>query len=273
MAYSKGRIIKEIVLSSKNNCVRNGACLEFALNQELSFEGMGQVYVGMKNVVLPPQKRTMDIKMYFGHLLDKFDPSQLKSFSLNYSSYEDLCGQIQCCALSFLTVERQVVLDFRYANVSPSKTLFLSVTYRDGRIIFEQDIDYVLVVSRNVGEMIEFGNVDRQTYSGIEYYFLVGVMHISHIMYFEDEKNFVMHFSAFELIESCTRLPNGNHIPLLYTFDRRNSNETLDTVRLVSIRYFRNLKIIVMNNKFERFDFKNFDFENGGLSFSLIFFL
>ena len=69
MAYSKGRIIKEIVLSSKNNCVRNGACLEFALNQELSFEGMGQVYVGMKNVVLPPQKRTMDIKMYFGHLL------------------------------------------------------------------------------------------------------------------------------------------------------------------------------------------------------------
>ena len=273
MAESKGRIIKEIVLSTRYNCTRNGACLDFTLNQELSFEGMGKIHVGLTNLVMPPKKKSMDIKLFFSHVLEKFEESRLKLFTLNYSSYEDLCTQIQCCALEFLTVERHILLDFRSANATSQKNFYLSVRYSGNRIIIEQDIDFILVISSNFGDLIEFGNVEKKEISGVNYCFISGVMHVSRILRFEDEKDYVLHFIAYELIESCTRLSNGNHIPLLYTYDRQKGEDNIDTVRLVSLRYFRSLKVIVMNNNFERYDFTDYDFVNGELRFSLIFFL
>ena len=273
MPLLKGQILKELVLTSKYNCAINGSSLEFVLPENINF-GDQTVYVGVKNFKMPKVKKEITLKLYFGHIFDKYTEAKIKQYNLKYESFEDLCLQIQCCALEHVGIGKNMDINFRTPNEVHDKVFFIDVSYNGERIVIKIDADYVLIVSENFGSLIEKGQIEKKNseVSDDVFYFLDGVMYISKKMLFEKPEDRVVHLMVHDIVESCTVLSNGFHLPLLYTYKKGMALNEIDVIRLVSVKYFRCLKITFMNGNFERYSFDDYDLENDDISFSLIFF-
>merc|ERR1711872_1213422 len=136
-------------------------------------------------------------------------------------------------------------IDFRSPNEVYNKVFFINVSYSGDRIVIKIDVDYILIVSENFGAFIEKGPIEKKIsgLNGDVFYYLDGVMYISKKMLFEKPEDRVVHLMVHDIVESCTVLSNGFHLPLLYTYKKGMALNEIDVIRLVPVKYFRCLKI------------------------------
>ena len=114
-------ILCEIEISTASEKVHNigGGMYHVNLNQTIPVQNCKELRIAVKNdLTMPAIKKRIDFKMLFGSKAETFDEAKLQTFSVCYSSYDELCLLLESIANNSLAIDRNLKVDFCHPNGS-----------------------------------------------------------------------------------------------------------------------------------------------------------
>ena len=123
------------------------------------------------DIKIQDEERILQFKMYFGSKLDVISENALKTHSVRYKNYDELCGELEAIANKELTIDRKLTVDFSfpshqyynhyYFNLTSINST-LSIKYQNSKFHLAKHMDLMLVVSSNVAKVLGFEVKDEE---------------------------------------------------------------------------------------------------------------
>jgi len=279
MALMVKNIIQEVVLSTSDNVWINGNCFEFELPNYISCEKNAKI--GVKNIRFPNKTFSVNAKVHISHFLDiaKFDFSKVDKMELKYTSWPDLCQQLEVMAYNSLVYENpgSGQLDFRNSKMGDGEESFiLSLRYEHNRIVIKKNINYVLYLNVELESLLEFPLATPITgHDGEKFWKLEKYMDISKNLVLCNDGETIVHLAIYDIIESSTYIKNGSRFPVLCSFygDNRNlATNSLLSCKNASVSYLKRIRCYFYDRFFECYKFDNCNLKNDPFQMTLVFF-
>ena len=153
------RITTELHLSTDMDRCRHlgGSVFEFCLDY-LETQSQEKENIGIKNIVTP------ELECFVGSNFAKFDKSKMKSFSLNYVSFEELAELLEVEINSNFLTNENVCLDFSSRHSKHvcadehlnGPNLNIKIIYKNGRFFLYMRPFIKLYISKDIVKILVF---------------------------------------------------------------------------------------------------------------------
>ena len=266
----------ELQVSTKStNCHYLGSgTFDFTLGQHLSFDSKDRVFIGAKNVKWPEKIRNLDMEILLTKMSSEFDEDRMKHYFVGFRNYDEFCDLVQTYANQSLDGNPNICIDISKdgndkcfdATVLPYKVF---LRYKNGRFVMDLHYDLMLVVSKNVANILGFEGGDEIG----EYVIFRKNAYIStDYRSFSSSKLRKMALVVHDIIKEYCVTANGNRFSVLMNYDQDDKyrcHELLGVKELVRRDEFKQFRFCVLDE-----ELKPFADEVTGrhLSFTLVFF-
>ena len=248
---------------------------DYTISQHLSFETIPRVFMGAKDVRLPENVEFIEYKILLTKKASSFDPALMEKHSFGYRSYEELCTLLQTHANQSLAESPSICLPFLEhephrcidATVLPYTVSF---EYRFNRFILNVHNDLMLVVSRNVADLLNFLPAEAMDADHIVYRKKAYVS--EHYCNWIPNRRRKLHFVVYDLIREYRVLSDGSRYPILFSYDRTakyKSYDLLGVKELVKREEVKQFRFCILDEKMSVFECDPETYRD--ISFTLVF--
>ena len=159
------KITTELHLSTDMDRCRHlgGSVFEFYLDY-LEMHSRNKENIGIKNIVIPEQKKTVDFKCFVGNTFAKFNEKKMKSFAIKYGSFEELADLLEVQINSNFLTSQNVCLDYSSSHSNHvcadehfnGINLNIKIVYRNGRFFLYMKSYIRLYISDEIVQLLGF---------------------------------------------------------------------------------------------------------------------
>ena len=280
------RITTELHLSTDMDRCRHlgGSVFEFCLDY-LETQSKEKENIGIKNIVTPELKKSVAFKCFVGSNFAKFDKSKMKSFSLNYVSFEELAELLEVEINSNFLTNENVCLDFSSHHSKHvcadehlnGPNLNIKIIYKNGRFFLYMRPFIRLYISKDIVKILGFLRVINDAEKKNDYCIMEKPCFCSdEAVYFINSSERRLNVVLYEAMANNVIMKEGTSWPVLFSgcineVSRYVGNmDQILTVRNLNCIFDNRFVLAFLDHKMNPFRPEN-DYRNNPLSFSLFF--